>query len=95
MAPKINTIGVLTSGGDSPGMNAAIRAVVRKAVSQGMQVKGIFQGLNPGLPHCSQILYQLSQILLLLHTCCNKQDNVIIRETLPDNIEKTELESYN
>ena len=44
MAPKINTIGVLTSGGDSPGMNAAIRAVVRKAISQGMSVKGIFQG---------------------------------------------------
>ena len=44
MAPKIKTIGVLTSGGDSPGMNAAIRAVVRKAVSQGMQVKGIYQG---------------------------------------------------
>ena len=58
-------------------------------------LKGIFQGLNPGLPHCSQILYQLSQILLSLHTCCNKQDNLIIRETLPDNIEKTELESYN
>ena len=44
MAPKIKTIGVLTSGGDAPGMNAAIRAVVRKAVSQGMNVKGIYQG---------------------------------------------------
>ena len=44
MAAKIKTIGVLTSGGDAPGMNAAIRAVVRKAISQGMNVKGIHQG---------------------------------------------------
>ncbi|MCL2718861.1 MAG: 6-phosphofructokinase [Lachnospiraceae bacterium] len=44
----IRTIGVLTSGGDAPGMNAAIRAVVRKAISNGVRVKGIkkgFQGL--------------------------------------------------
>ena len=44
MSAKIKTIGVLTSGGDAPGMNAAIRAVVRKAISQGMNVKGIYQG---------------------------------------------------
>ena len=44
MAKKIETIGVLTSGGDAPGMNAAIRAVVRKALSQGVKVKGIYQG---------------------------------------------------
>lgn len=44
MAAKLKTIGVLTSGGDAPGMNAAIRAVVRKAISQGMNVKGIYQG---------------------------------------------------
>ena len=35
MAKEIKTIGVLTSGGDAPGMNAAIRAVVRRAVSLG------------------------------------------------------------
>ena len=34
MAKEINTIGVLTSGGDAPGMNAAIRAVVRQALSK-------------------------------------------------------------
>ncbi len=48
MANKINTIGVLTSGGDAPGMNAAIRAVVRKAINNGVKVKGIkhgYQGL--------------------------------------------------
>lgn len=37
-------IAVLTSGGDAPGMNAAIRAVVRKAISEGMEVYGIRQG---------------------------------------------------
>ena len=39
-------IGVLTSGGDAPGMNAAIRAVVRTAISRGLQVKGIKRGYN-------------------------------------------------
>ena len=37
-------IGVLTSGGDSPGMNAAVRAVVRKGLSMGMEVYGIQRG---------------------------------------------------
>ena len=41
---KIKTIGVLTSGGDAPGMNAAIRAVVRTAIQNGVAVKGIKQG---------------------------------------------------
>lgn len=48
MAKEIKTIGVLTSGGDAPGMNAAIRAVVRSAITRGLTVKGIrrgFQGL--------------------------------------------------
>ncbi len=46
MAKEINTIGVLTSGGDAPGMNAAIRAVVRRAISEGKKVKGIYKGYN-------------------------------------------------
>lgn len=37
-------IGVLTSGGDSPGMNAAIRAVVRKAIFHDIEVYGIYHG---------------------------------------------------
>ena len=41
---KIKTIGVLTSGGDAPGMNAAIRAVVRHGLSKGMKVYGIYRG---------------------------------------------------
>lgn len=44
MSKKIRAIGVLTSGGDAPGMNAAIRAVVRKALNNGVQVKGIKKG---------------------------------------------------
>ena len=40
----MKTIGVLTSGGDAPGMNAAVRAVVRTAISLGMTVKGIRRG---------------------------------------------------
>ena len=43
---KIKTIGVLTSGGDAPGMNAAIRAVVRRGLSSGLKVKGIQKGYN-------------------------------------------------
>ena len=44
MANEIKTIGVLTSGGDAPGMNAAIRAVVREAIVKGLKVKGIKRG---------------------------------------------------
>lgn len=44
MANKIKTIAVLTSGGDAPGMNAAIRAVARTAIAKGLNVKGIKRG---------------------------------------------------
>ena len=44
MAKEVKTIGVLTSGGDAPGMNAAIRAVVRTAINKGRKVKGIMRG---------------------------------------------------
>ena len=42
----MKTIGVLTSGGDAPGMNAAVRSIVRTAASMGMTVKGIKRGYN-------------------------------------------------
>jgi 6-phosphofructokinase 1 len=45
-ASKIKTIGVYASGGDAPGMNAAIRAVVRTAISRQLRVVGIMQGYN-------------------------------------------------
>lgn len=44
MAKKVTKIGVLTSGGDAPGMNAAIRAVVRTGIYYGMEVFGIMRG---------------------------------------------------
>ncbi len=47
---KIKTIGILTSGGDAPGMNAAIRAVTRSAICNGFTVKGIYRGYE-GLIH--------------------------------------------
>lgn len=46
MGSEINTIGVLTSGGDAPGMNAAIRAVVRQGISKGKRVIGIHRGYS-------------------------------------------------
>lgn len=46
MAKEIKTIGVLTSGGDAPGMNAATRAVVRTALAKGLRVMGIRKGYN-------------------------------------------------
>lgn len=44
MTKKFSRIGVLTSGGDAPGMNAAIRAVTRAALSNGVEVMGIYRG---------------------------------------------------
>ena len=46
MANEIKTIGVLTSGGDAPGMNAAIRAVVRRGLIKGVKMKGIQKGYD-------------------------------------------------
>ena len=44
MANKIKKIGILTSGGDGPGMNAAIRSVVRYSLHYGLEVAGIMRG---------------------------------------------------
>ena len=46
MVSKVSKIGVLTSGGDSPGMNAAIRAVVRTGLYHGMEVYGVMRGYS-------------------------------------------------
>ena len=42
----VQTIGILTSGGDAPGMNAALRAVARTAWARGIDVKGIYRGYS-------------------------------------------------
>ncbi len=44
MAKKFRRIGILTSGGDAPGMNAAIRSVTRTAINHGVEVVGIYKG---------------------------------------------------
>lgn len=46
MEKQIKTIGVLTSGGDAPGMNAAVRAVVRTGLHKGFRMIGIQRGYN-------------------------------------------------
>ena len=46
MASKIKCIGILTSGGDAPGMNSAIRAITRSAIFNGFTVKGIYRGYD-------------------------------------------------
>ncbi|NVK83554.1 MAG: 6-phosphofructokinase [Cytophagia bacterium] len=46
MAPEIKKIGVLTSGGDAPGMNAAVRAVVRASIYYGIDAMGIYKGYD-------------------------------------------------
>ena len=43
---KIKTIGILTSGGDAPGMNAAIRAVTRAGIYNGFNIKAIYRGYD-------------------------------------------------
>ncbi|MCQ2454749.1 MAG: 6-phosphofructokinase [Clostridia bacterium] len=62
----MKTIGVLTSGGDAPGMNAAIRAVVRTAISLGMNVKGIRRGYN-GLIEGDVIDLDLRSVSDIIH----------------------------
>lgn len=48
---KDEYIGILTSGGDASGMNAAIRAVTRTAIFNGFKVKGIYRGYELSLIH--------------------------------------------
>ena len=43
---KVKTIGILTSGGDAPGMNAAIRAVTRAGICNGFNIKGVYRGFD-------------------------------------------------
>ena len=43
---KIKTIGIMTSGGDAPGMNAAIRAVTRAGIYNGFNIKAVYRGYD-------------------------------------------------
>ena len=60
------TIAVLTSGGDAPGMNAALRAVVRTAISYGMHVYGVRRGYN-GLLNGDMIEMNLRSVSDIIH----------------------------
>ena len=66
MKDKIETIGVLTSGGDAPGMNAGIRAVVRTAISKGMKVVGIKRGYN-GLINGDVVDMEVRSVSEIIH----------------------------
>jgi len=61
MATKLKRIGVLTSGGDAPGMNAAVRAVTRKAIDSGLEVVGIYEGYK-GLIENNTKLFQMRDV---------------------------------
>ncbi|MDD6187235.1 MAG: 6-phosphofructokinase [Oscillospiraceae bacterium] len=63
---EIKTIGVLTSGGDAPGMNPAIRAVVRSAIYYGMNVKGVRHGYN-GLINDDIVDLNLRSVSEIIH----------------------------
>ncbi|MFY9431550.1 MAG: 6-phosphofructokinase [Thermacetogeniaceae bacterium] len=63
---QVNHIGVLTSGGDAPGMNAAIRAVVRKSIFHGLQVAGIKRGYL-GLLKKEFVNYSLGSVADIIH----------------------------
>ncbi len=63
---EMKTIGVLTSGGDSPGMNAAIRSIVRSGIARGMRVIGIRRGYN-GLINGDMIELNLRSVSDIIH----------------------------
>lgn len=60
------TIGVLTSGGDAPGMNAAVRSVVRTALKKGFRVLGIQRGYN-GLIHGEMTEMNMRSVSDIIH----------------------------
>lgn len=65
-------IAVLTSGGDAPGMNAAIRAVVRKAISEGIEVYGInhgYAGMVAGDIFRLRQLQLVIKSVVVVHSC--------------------------
>ena len=63
---KIKTIGVLTSGGDAPGMNAAIRAVTRAAIFNNFNVKGIYRGFR-GLVEDEIVDFHAEDVSNIIH----------------------------
>ncbi|MBO5660278.1 MAG: 6-phosphofructokinase, partial [Bacteroidaceae bacterium] len=62
----IKCIGILTSGGDAPGMNAAIRAVTRAAIYNGLKVKGIYRGYK-GLVTGEIVEFKTQNVSNIIH----------------------------
>ncbi len=62
----MKTIGIITSGGDAPGMNAAIRSIVRTAIYNDLNVLGIKQGYN-GLLNGEIMEMNLSSVADIIH----------------------------
>ncbi len=63
---SVKRIAVLTSGGDAPGMNAAIRAVARTGISRGLEVFGVYRGYN-GLIHDDMFEMNLRSVSDIIH----------------------------
>ncbi|HBC26481.1 MAG TPA: ATP-dependent 6-phosphofructokinase, partial [Ruminococcaceae bacterium] len=63
---RTKKIAVLTSGGDAPGMNAAVRAVVRSGLANGINVVGIYRGYN-GLLNCDTVEMNLRSVSDIIH----------------------------
>jgi 6-phosphofructokinase 1 len=96
---KINRIGVLTSGGDAPGMNAAIRAVVRTAIYNQLEVVGIIRGYSDYSKNnswvCSPIRFQnyISRGTILKSSRCPEFKNKNIREKAIENLEEAGIDA--
>ena len=96
----IKTIGVLTSGGDAPGMNAAIRAVTRSAIYNGMKVKGIFRGYK-GLVDNEIIDLETHDVSNIIHhggtilktARCKEFKTVEGRQRAYENIKKNNIDA--
>ena len=63
---SVKRIAVLTSGGDAPGMNAAIRAVARTAMNRGIEVFGVYRGYN-GLINGDMVQMNLRSVSDIIH----------------------------
>ena len=78
----MKTIAVLTSGGDAPGMNAAVRAVVRTACENGIKVYGVIRGYN-GLINGDLIEMDLRSVSDIPHAQRNSQLRKACKRLLP------------
>ncbi|MBP9019855.1 MAG: 6-phosphofructokinase [Rikenellaceae bacterium] len=97
---KINRIGVLTSGGDAPGMNAAIRAVVRTAIYNQLEVVGIIRGYSGLLEKqfMGMQSHSVSKIIsqggtILKSSRCPEFKNKNIREKAIENLEEAGIDA--